>query len=752
MKRSLLSLLILLNTITPIHAEDVITVNVSEPGSFFEDLQQIVEDPKTVTGLKVTGDINSSDVRKIRMMAKGKEFSKYYTVHHYEPYLGYFDDSDKYNLEYLDLSDANIVGGKTANQDPYFKEAIPDDDYTIYGVPMSGSWTTKNLYTEKDNLSSNLLAWLYGLQTIITPKSVTSFDVNSLDTGIPTCIVNGNFKILPNRFLTAKQIKPSSSLSKYKADNKIKELQLPESIEIIGDSIAQDCNGIQNLTIPSNVWYIGKDSFTNSQAYLSQKVLKRLRYIGENTFNSVTLDNETVSMDSVVAIKSFSSPSAPTTTLNLTFTRENNSNLTEYIDQLKESDFTICNVALPNLETINLKIDKPETDGDVIKLPQMTNCAKLKTINADAQTYIAVGKYAFANCNGITHIENVCDVSKRAFVNCKSLEYISFKPHVKLKDSYFSSSFFADCFSGCSNLQNYGGAELDLNVDGLAVKDGALYNVSQGKAQLIAYPRGRSSEQLTWTSDYDDAYEYAFDECNNITSINVVSGHLPDNLMLSFPNLKSVTVEPTSDYLDIDGNIYEKGAAEGEIGKLVLHTTGMPDTLKLPLDFNAKIYIGTYPNLRKVTIPWNYSNMDGLFPNAAGLDTLIFESKTPPEISSSWTDITLKTMRYRRGHTTLYVPFDCLSEYRNDNFWCWFKDYFKESDYTSVSTIKTDNITIKADGLDIEVEGIADGTAVKIFSTDGRKIYEGSDHRIQMPARGIYIVKTDSTVNKIIVR
>ena len=98
MKRSLFSLLILLSTIIAIHAGDVITVNVSEPGSFFEDLQQIVEDPKTVTGLKVTGNINSSDVRKIRMMAKGKEFSKYYTVHHYEPCLKYFDDSDKYSL------------------------------------------------------------------------------------------------------------------------------------------------------------------------------------------------------------------------------------------------------------------------------------------------------------------------------------------------------------------------------------------------------------------------------------------------------------------------------------------------------------------------------------------------------------------------------------------------------------------------------------------------------------------------------
>ena len=146
MKRSLFSLLILLSTIIVIHAGDVITVNVSKPGSFLADLKKIVEDPRTVTDLKVDGNINGTDIKYLRLMAKGKEW--YVSGSHRGYYISMRDSSGissaKYSLSNLDLTDANIVSGG----DYYYKGEGSNGPYvsSTYYYLDSKQYTTKQSF------------------------------------------------------------------------------------------------------------------------------------------------------------------------------------------------------------------------------------------------------------------------------------------------------------------------------------------------------------------------------------------------------------------------------------------------------------------------------------------------------------------------------------------------------------------------------------------------------------------------------
>lgn len=115
----------------------------------------------------------------------------------------------------------------------------------------------------------------------------------------------------------------------------------------------------------------------------------------------------------------------------------------------------------------------------------------------------------------------------------------------------------AGWFEGCTSLQNFNGpAELVGAKVGLVTKDGCLFYNDGEKTRLLIYPWGRKN--MDYTEDFANHYDGAFKYCSEIVAFNLKSGDFPVREMLNFPNLKSVTVEPSTRYKVIDDIVYEK--------------------------------------------------------------------------------------------------------------------------------------------------------------------------------------------------
>ena len=100
---------------------------------------------------------------------------------------------------------------------------------------------------------------------------------------------------------------------------------------------------------------------------------------------------------------------------------------------------------------------------------------------------------------------------------------------------------------------------------------------------------------------------------------------------------------------------------------------------------------------------------------------------------------------------TLYVPTGTVDAYRSTFPWSEFAN-IEEKDYSGISDTPQPEVTVKViDGV-ITVEG-GDGTAsapvVEVYSAGGQCVWRGTDSSIGGLPRGVYVVKVDSTVQKV---
>lgn len=241
----LLVLIMLLCSVRVAYADDSglvtqqITVNVPTAGT----LSNIIQSDKMfkITNLKITGFLNSDDIRFIRKMA-----GCYYN-----------GNGSKYDghLQYLDLGSLSQIS-----------------------YVHSFEFYDENGYRSTLNDCLFPLAYLYNLKTVVLPNLYKDY----------------NFSLMGCRNLTT--AKMPDNLEKignntFKDCDSLKNIQIPSAITSIGEYAFSGCSNLKSLYLPANLKTIGDAAFNccGSLTRINAK-MKEPVAIGEDTFTGLDYD------------------------------------------------------------------------------------------------------------------------------------------------------------------------------------------------------------------------------------------------------------------------------------------------------------------------------------------------------------------------------------------------------------------------------------------------------------------------------
>lgn len=383
----LLVLIMLLCSVRVAYADDSglvtqqITVNVPTAGT----LSNIIQSDKMykITNLKITGFLNSDDIRFIRKMA-----GCYYN-----------GNGSKYDghLQYLDLGSISQIS-----------------------YVHSFEFYDENGYRSTLNDCLFPLAYLYNLKTVVLPNLYKDY----------------NFSLMGCRNLTT--AKMPDNLEKignntFKDCSSLVDISLSPTITSIGEYAFSGCSSLTEIQIPANVTYIGQYAFYGCSSLKGINVPTDLVNISASTFEGCANMQYFFNYNYIESIgdRAFAGCSKLTWIANLllgtpsigTYVFENCKSLKgmrvpENIKTLPRGMFKGCSsLSLVNLPQYLLSIDDYAFDGcsslTDLKLPiylnslgyrALADCSKLTTLDLPSSLQ-NIGNYAFAGCNAMERID-----------------------------------------------------------------------------------------------------------------------------------------------------------------------------------------------------------------------------------------------------------------------------------------------------------------------------------------------------------
>lgn len=120
--------------------------------------------------------------------------------------------------------------------------------------------------------------------------------------------------------------------------------------------------------------------------------------------------------------------------------------------------------------------------------------------------------------------------------------------------------------------------------------------------------------------------------------------------------------------------------------------------------------------------------------------TFISRSVTPPAVDEfAFVDLKYGSAKdqFPVKTATLYVPEGSVDAYKSADIW---KDFvnIKALD-AGVEDLVADDFSVEISGLTLSLNGYEG--AYQVYAVDGRMVYSGSESSVNLPAKGIYIVK-----------
>ena len=279
-------------------------------------------------------------------------------------------------------------------------------------------------------------------------------------------------------------------------------INIPESVESIGDEAFSRCTGLTSITIPKSVKYIDKDAFALCSSLTSIKVdSKNSYYDSRNNCNALI---ETAN--------------------NILICGSNNTTIPNGIQEIYFNAFygltKLTNIVIPDSVTS-------------IGAGAFRNCQGLKSITIpDSVTYL--GDHAFMNCTSLTDVivgAGVTSIKEDSFNGCKSITKIVIPDNV----NNIELRAFRNCinlvsitipkkvtcingltFDGCTNLSS---VTIPLSVTN--INERAFDNCSNLKD--VYYKGTREEWELISIESYNTPLKNATIHClnyyQNITSL-----------------------------------------------------------------------------------------------------------------------------------------------------------------------------------------------------------------------------------------
>ena len=390
----------------------------------------------------------------------------------------------------------------------------------------------------------------------------------------------------------------------------------------------------------------------------------------------------------------------------------------------------------------------------VIGIRTFRYCISLTKIEIpDSVEYIQ--NFAFNHCENLKDVkipDSVIDIGSGTFSYCKSLKDVTIPSSVTNIEGHI--------FNSCSNLLSINVSENNTCYSSL---DGILFN--KEKTELLEYPAGKSGEYVI-PNDVISISGFAFEDCNNLTSIEI-----PDSVTsigaFAFSCCKKLTsvIIPSSVTSIGDGAFEDtpwyNSQPDGLLyaGKVAYRYKGeMPKNTKITLKDDT-VEISGYAffacgGLTNIEIPNSVTSIGELA--FAGCTSL-----TSIEIPDSVTSIGYHACGYNiRGMTekitgfTIYGTKGTAAEtYANENGFK-FVDINKK---ITTLTSKVDNISVNGtfdDGVILNVEKATVKNAVKAYNItlkdeNGNTIQPNGKITVSIPSDNanckVYWIKEDGT-------
>ena len=294
-----------------------------------------------------------------------------------------------------------------------------------------------------------------GLVSVTIPDSVTNFSAVAFD----GCNIEN---------LTFAQGTKEIKLEMVFCEATLKNVMIPNTVEVIGDYAFQNCTALTNISIPNSVKTIGKEAFRGCTGLTAIDIPNSVISIGENAFRQCSGFTTLVIPSSVTSI-GYAAFRDCTGLVSVTIPDS---------AAIGASTFTGCAIKeiifAQGTKTINQGMAFCESTLESVLIPNTVtaigdyaflNCVALKTISIP-NTVTSIGTSAFQGCTGLTTIDipnSVKTIGAAAFRDCTGVTSINIPNSVV--------SFGDGAFRGCTALTS---VEIPNSVESIGYY--AFYN------------------------------------------------------------------------------------------------------------------------------------------------------------------------------------------------------------------------------------------------------------------------------------
>ena len=366
---------------------------------------------------------------------------------------------------------------------------------------------------------------------------------------------------------------------------------------------------------------------------------------------------------------------------------------------------------------------------------------------------------------------SIISIGDDAFAYCKDLTSIAIPSSV--------TSIGVNAFLSCSGL-----ITVDANNLNYSSKDGVLFNKNQ--TTLIQCPVSKTGSYAIPSSvasieDFAFIYcngltsvaiptsvtsigKHVFESCNGLTSVIIPSSvtSIGDYAFASCSGL--ITVDANNpNYSSKDGVLFDKNqttliqcpvsktgsytipSSVTSIGVYAFVSCKDLTSIAIPssvISFRMGAF-GDCSGLTSLIIPSSVTSIgDFAFWNCTGLTSLYASATSPVNLSSLY----FVFLGVNTNGCTLYVPKGSLSLYKAAYLWNGFVNIAEFTPTpTSVTSITTSALKGYTQNGQLIVTGMNQGETLTVYTIHGTTIYshttDGNQVVVNLPARGIYIVK-----------
>lgn len=536
----------------------------------------------------------------------------------------------------------------------------------------------------------------------------------------------------------------------------VQSLSLPEGLLRIGDYAFSGCTSLKSVVLPNTVTEIGEYAFKGCNELTSITLSSSLKTVDQNAFNEcIQLSEVNVSdLNSILNIK--------------------------YVNEKSNPLYFAHNLKL-NGELVTT-FNVPES-ATAINPFALVGCSSLQNINMGTKI-TTIGKYAFENCTNLKAVvipNSVKTIQPWAFRDCKGLETVTIGNQVDSIADY--------AFSGCDALTS---VTIPDNVtyigESVLSRCSKLKTVTLGNGITNILPYSFQDCQELTTANLGSAVEsigyWAFNGCTKLSEITFPDNlrnidasafnstawlnNQPDGIIYAGPvALKYKGSMPQGTNVEIkEGTktiandlFYYYGSSIASvkfptsleiIGAWSFYKAANLTSIEIPDNveiIGEKAFAGC-TKLESVSFGKNFKELgDGAFVDASNIKNITVKAVNVPDFNLSIWDPTDPFMTNIYNSATLTVPAESVDAYKANKYWGKFLNIVAGE--AGVEDLSNENTNIKVVNGNIVVE-TDENAMVTVYNINGQVVYNGAEKTIAMEQPGMYIVRVNGKVQKVI--